>query len=94
MFVLRFAQELDDDLHLCPGEHLGILLVAYVLHGLPHAARVVHLATEEAQGRVVAMVGVIHLSQIPEGITLNKELFHVIYSLVLNAIVPSFTSHY
>jgi hypothetical protein len=35
---------------LCPREHLGILLVAYVLHRLPHAARVAHLAAEEAQG--------------------------------------------
>ena len=77
MFVLRVAQKLDDHLHLCSGEHLGILLVAHVLHRLPHTTRVVHLATEEAQGRVVAMVGVVHLSQLPEGITLNFELFHV-----------------
>ena len=77
MFVLRVAQELDYYLHLCPREHFGILLVAHVLHGLPHAARVVHLATEEAQSRVVAMVGVVHLCQLPERITLNLELFHV-----------------
>ena len=50
MFVLRFAQELDDYFYLCPREHLGILLVAYVLHGLSHAACVMHLTTEEAQG--------------------------------------------
>ena len=67
MFVLRFAQELDDYLHLCSGEHLGILLVAHVPHRLPHAARVVHLAAKEAQGRIVAMVGVVHLSNSPKG---------------------------
>ena len=94
MFVLRFAEELNDGLHLSSREHLGILLVAYVLHRLPHTARVVHLATEEAQGRVVAMVGVVHLCQLPEGITLNLELFHVVYCLVLNAIVPSLTSQH
>ena len=94
MFVLRVAQKLDEHSYLCSREHLGILLVAYILHRLPHAARVVHLAAEEAQGRLIAMVGVVHLSQLPEGVTLNKELFHVVYSLVLNAIVPSFTSHH
>ncbi len=76
MFVLRFAKELDDDLHLCPREHLGILLVAYVLHRLPHAARVVHLAAEEAQGRLIAMVGVVHLGQIPEGVIPYLESCH------------------
>ena len=77
MFVLRFAKELDDDLHLCPREHLGILLVAYVLHRLPHAACVVHLATEEAQGRVVIVVGVVELCQLPEGVIFYLELCHV-----------------
>ena len=47
--ILRFAKERDDGFHLCPGEHLGILLVAYILHRLPHAARLVHLATKEAK---------------------------------------------
>ena len=42
MFVLRVAQELDDYLHLCSGEYFGILLVAHVLHCLPHAACLVH----------------------------------------------------
>ena len=74
--VLRFAQELDDYLYLCPREHLGILLVAHVLHRLPHAARVVHLAAEEAQGRVVAMIGVVHLSQLPEGVIFYLESCH------------------
>ena len=47
---LRVAKELDNHIHQCSGEHLGVLLVAYVPHRLPHAARVVHLAAEEAQG--------------------------------------------
>ena len=75
-YTLRWVKEPHDGFHLCPGEHLGILLVAYVLHRLPHAARVVHLAAEEAQGRVVAMVGVVHLSQLPEGIIPYLESCH------------------
>ena len=76
MFVLRFAQELDDHFHLCSGEHLGILLVAHVLHGLPHTARVVHLATEEAQGRLVCVVGVVELGQLPERVGFDYKFVH------------------
>ena len=45
----RLAEELDYRPHLCSRELLGVLLVAYVLHRLPHAAGVVHLAAKEAQ---------------------------------------------
>ena len=59
MPVLRFAKELDDDFHLRSREHPSLLFVAYYLHRLPHTARVVHLAAEEAQGCVVVVVGVV-----------------------------------
>ena len=73
MFVLRFAQELDDHFHLCSGEHLGILLVAHVPHRLPHAACVVHLAAEEAQGTALISVGVVELGQLAEAVTAQGE---------------------
>ena len=65
----RLTEELDYHSHLRSSERLGVLLVALGYHGLPHAACVVHLAAEVAQGRVVIMVGVVHLCQLPEGVT-------------------------
>jgi hypothetical protein len=49
LIALRLSKELNDGSHLCSGEPLGVLLVAYILHRLPHAAGIVHLATKEAQ---------------------------------------------
>ena len=61
----RLAEELDYRPHLCSGELLGVLLVAYILHRLPHAAGVVHLAAEKAQGAIVVVVGVIQKPHCP-----------------------------
>lgn len=63
---IGWVEELDDDLYLGSGENLRVLFVALGYHGGPHAAGVVHLATEEAQGRLVRVVGVVELSQFPE----------------------------
>ena len=84
MFVLRFAKELDDDLYLCSREHPSLLFVAYYLHRLPHAACVVHFTAEEAQRTIVRMIGVIHLSQIPEGVIPYLESCHRVRILILN----------
>ena len=76
-FSLRLSEELNDGSHLCSGERLGMVLVALGYHSWPHAARKVHLLTEVAQGRVVIMVGVVHLGQLPEGVIFYLELCHV-----------------
>lgn len=47
---IGWVEELDDDLYLGSGENLRVLFVALGYHGGPHAAGVVHLATEEARG--------------------------------------------
>ena len=77
----RLPQELDDSLHLRSGEDFAIRLIALGYHGLPHAAREVHLLAEVAQGTVVLMVGVVHLCQLGEGVWLDFEFlfFHISY---------------
>ena len=73
---LRLPQKPNYRSHLRSGERLGILLVALGYHGWPHAAREVHLFAEVAQGRVVVVVGVVHLCQHPEGVILYLEYCH------------------
>ena len=77
-FFLRLAEELHYRSHLCSGEHLGFLLIPLGHHGLPHAAREVHLFTKVLQGTIVIMVGVLHLGELAEAIRLNSKSFHII----------------
>ena len=74
---IGWVEELDDDLYLGSGENLCVLFVALGYHGGPHAAGVVHLATEEAQGRLVRVVGVVELCQFPERVGFDYKFVHV-----------------
>ena len=51
----RFTEELNDGLHLSSREELRVGLVAYGRHGIPQAARELHLLAEEA-----SLDGVLH----------------------------------
>ena len=46
----RLTEELNDGLHLSSREELRVGLVAHGRHGIPQAAREVHLLAEEAHG--------------------------------------------
>ena len=74
--ALRLTEELDNRFHLRAGEYLGVVFITYSLHGCPHAACLVHLATEEAQRTIIWVVGVVHLRQVAKGIASYAKAFH------------------
>ena len=73
--LLRLAEESDDGAYLCSGEHSGILVIPLGYHGRPHAACEVHLLAEMAQGAIIVVVGVVHLSQLAKIIRFYNKSF-------------------
>ena len=72
----RLAKESHYRAHLGSRERLGVLVIPLGHHGLPHAAREMHLFAEVQQGTLIVVVGVIHLGQLAEGIGFYRKFIH------------------
>ena len=86
LFLLRLTHELHYHLHLIAGEIFALFPIPHCRHGLPHAARLMHLLTKEAQGTIVVMVRVIHLCKVAERVVSDFKLFSL-YQAFCNSII-------